>query len=332
MKTLESVSSLHTARLRRSWPATFWIGIAIILIAEFFLFTDVKLSHRGAIETQSAMEALAAHPPQNVLGSLARWVAIYMTPIAWLGYLFLLEGILTAQTGTSPVRLRPNHFAICALLSVPIWCLFDCINFYCFKPPAWTYIGVPSGLERYAGYAVAFAAIVPGMLMSGQVFLDLGVFDAARSERWHLPRWAKGVVLLIGAAMLAYPLLSGDSRANYTLWASLVFLLDPINLLLGRPSVIRDWQAGWYGRTLAAFAGGLLCGLLWEFWNYWAMSKWIYHLPFLGSAESVRYFQMPVIGLIGFIPFGLECWVMWQFLRIFFDGLVEPLPGERVLM
>ena len=41
---------------------------------------------------------------------------------------------------------------------------------------------------------------------------------------------------------------------------------------------------------------------------------------------------MPVVGLLGFIPFGLECWVMWQMMRIPFDGLIEPLPDDKSLL
>src|ERR1700722_16465390 len=122
------------------------------------------------------------------------------------------------------------------------------------------------------------------MLLSGQVFMNLGWFDRARSPQWRMPCWARRVAL--------------------------VFFLDPINLKLGRPGMFRDWQNGWYGRTLAAFAGGLLCGPL----------------------EHYRYFAMPLIGLIGFTPFGLECWVMWQTLRIPLEGMVEPLPDEASLL
>jgi hypothetical protein len=71
---------------------------------------------------------------------------------------------------------------------------------------------------------------------------------------------------------------------------------------------------------------------LWEFWNYWALAKWVYDLPFLGSWQHVKYFEMPMIGLIGFIPFGIECWIMWQLMRIPLDGLVEPLPDEKSLL
>jgi hypothetical protein len=41
---------------------------------------------------------------------------------------------------------------------------------------------------------------------------------------------------------------------------------------------------------------------------------------------------MPLLGLLGFLPFGIECWVMWQLIRVPLDGLVEALPDERTLM
>ena len=332
MTTAVSQDVTRPRERERRLPRTFVLGIAWLLACEVLLFTDVALSRRGALRTHEAIESVLASPPSTPLPRLARWVAINMTPLVWPGYLLLLEGVLTYQTGTSPVRRRPHHFALLCLASIVIWCVFDWINFYFIG--AWVYLGMPqsSAWDRYWGYALAFGSVVPGMLMTGQVFLNLGWFDWARSPGWRMPRWAKWVALWTGLAMTVWPFIRQDPITNLTLWTGLVFFLDPVNLKLGRPSMFRDWQAGWYGRTLAAFAGGLACGLLWEFWNYWALAKWTYHLPFLGSWESVRYFEMPVIGLIGFIPFGIECWVMWQSMRMPLDGLAEPLPDERSLL
>ncbi len=331
MSTLEYGRLSATAR-RSRLPATLWIGLAWIALCEILLFTDVLLSGRGAVRDPATMSAVLAQAPTTVLETIARFVAINMTPLVWVGYILLLEGVLTLQTGASPVRRRPHHFALLALASVFIWCVFDAINFN-RGMRAWHYLGMPDAYWRRAwGYLLAFAAIVPGMLMSGQVLLNAGLFDWARSPRWHMPRWAKWVALVAGLAMFLWPLTHPSPITNLTLWTSLVFLLDPINQKLGRPSMFRDWQAGWFGRTLAAFAGGLICGLLWEFWNYYALAKWTYDLPFLGALEQVRYFEMPVIGLIGFIPFGIECWVMWQTLRIALDGIAEPLPDECALL
>ena len=330
---MSSISIPHTdtPTLRRR-TATFWIGLGIILLCEGFLFTDVALSHRGSIHTNDAFYALSA--PAGIVAAIARWIAINMTALAWTGLLFLLDGILAATRQGSPARRRPHHFWLLWIASIFIWCVFDAINFWVFAPHhAWRYIGIPdSGWSRLFGYLLAFGAVVPGMLMIGQVYLNLGWFDWARGRPWRMTRWMKWLAFIIGAAMLIWPLIHHDPITNYTLWTSLAFLLDPINMFFGRPSMLRDWENGWYGRTLAACAGGLSCGFLWEFWNYWALAKWVYDLPFLGVTLRYKYFEMPVVGLMGFIPFGVECWVMWQLMRIPLDGLAEPLADELTLM
>jgi hypothetical protein len=315
----------------RKFTSTLFVGLLIILVFECLLFLDCRLENRRAIETQVAMDALAT--PGSFDGEVARFVAINMTPLAWLGFVIFLDGVLVLQTGSSPLRARSHHFAFCALASIPVWCSFDVINFYFFKPPAWTYIGVPLGWPvRFLGYAIAFAAELPGMFLSAQVFMDWRWFEGWRSRSWRLPLVGRWIISLLGLFLLLWAILGGNSVANYGLWCSFVFLLDPINLTLGRPSILGDWQSGWYGRSIALGLGGLLCGFLWEFWNYWALEKWIYHLPFLGGVEQIRYFQMPLPGLLGFIPFGMATWVMWQTIRIPLDGLVEPLPNERTII
>jgi hypothetical protein len=55
---------------------------------------------------------------------------------------------------------------------------------------------------------------------------------------------------------------------------------------------------------------GMICGLLWEFWNFWTKSKWIYTVPFVGD---IKLFEMPILGFLGFAPFALECYVMYNF-------------------
>ena len=317
-------------------PITFVVGLLVIAAAEAMLFVDVGHRHRGPVRTEAEAQTVLADEPTTRLGWAARSVAVNMTPLAWAGYLLALDGLLAWQR-ESPVRRRRHHFALLCLASVPIWCLFDLINFHGVAGTgmrAWVYIGLPINFsDKFVPYLLAFGSIVPGMLMSGQAMLNAGWFDWATTRPGRLPRWINAVGLVVGLAMFVWPLVHPDPVTNLTLWCSLVFLLDPINARLGRPSMFRDWHAGWYGRSLAAMAGGLACGLLWEFWNYWALTKWTYHLPFLGAwGNRFHYFEMPLPGLIGFPPFGLECWVIWQTIRIPLDGLAEPLPDERTLL
>ena len=153
---------------------------------------------------------------------------------------------------------------------------------------------------------------------------------------WYRQRMRTLTAGLFGLSFLAWTFLARDPLSNFTLWSGLIYLFDPLNKLLGAPSLLRDWELGRFGRTLALGAGGAICGLLWEFWNYWAVAKWTYDLPFLGPLESVAYFEMPVLGFSGFLPFAAECWVvlntillvLWRFgLRV-----AEPLPDSDAII
>jgi hypothetical protein len=56
--------------------------------------------------------------------------------------------------------------------------------------------------------------------------------------------------------------------------------------------------------------------MLWEFWNFWAFTKWEYIFP--TPWPMLRYFEMPVLGLMGFLPFALEAFVVFHFVAGFF--------------
>src|SRR3954451_15805968 len=98
--------------MRGRFPFTFWIGLSIILLCEAFLFADVAISHRGAVESEADVAAVLHNRPATRFANFARLVAVNMTAFVWVGYLLLLEGTLTAQQGRSPVRVRPHHFAL----------------------------------------------------------------------------------------------------------------------------------------------------------------------------------------------------------------------------
>jgi hypothetical protein len=91
------------------------------------------------------------------------------------------------------------------------------------------------------------------------------------------------------------------------MWVSLFFVISPINLWLGRPSILsftagRDWRI-----VMLMFAATLVCGFFWELWNIYSWPKWIYTFPFL---NGMKIFEMPLAGYLGYLPFGLEIWAM----------------------
>ncbi|MFW6059187.1 MAG: hypothetical protein ACODAQ_03345 [Phycisphaeraceae bacterium] len=380
------------SHLQRRGPAwTLWVGLSLIAVCEAMLFVDV--ARRGGLVVPYDALAGDLPEPRGALGHAARWFAMNITALCWIGYLLLFDGLLTwlarrrGQPALSPLRARPNRFVVIWLTSIPIWCVFDAINFYLMD--AWRYHGLPDvRAQRFAGYFIAFAAILPGMFLAAHLFQMLGLRRLRSSAAPQRVMWvlvagpasvivacalvllavnvegemasplgvlASAVLLIgpatvaaartrcpratafaIGCSFLAWTLLAHDPIANMTLWVGLWLLLDPINAAQGAPSLIEDWSRGRYGRTLALFAGGALCGLLWEFWNYWAIAKWTYDLPFLGALQQVSYFEMPLPGFLGFLPFAAECWVMMNTVMLVLRrvGLrvAEPLPDEDAVV
>jgi hypothetical protein len=96
------------------------------------------------------------------------------------------------------------------------------------------------------------------------------------------------------------------------IWLSFILLLDPLNALRGWPSIVGDLARGDWRRLSSLLGAGLVCGFLWEFFNYWALSKWTYTVPYFGN---IKIFEMPVLGFLGFPPFAIECWAMYIFVR-----------------
>ena len=126
-------------------------------------------------------------------------------------------------------------------------------------------------------------------------------------------RWSKardaGMVGL-GVACFLLPLLWPNLFFPLT-WGSFVFLLEPWNRRHARASFLRDLEAGEAGPFLRTLLAGLVCGLLWETWNFWARTRWVYTVP---GFEDWKLFEMPLLGFLGFPPFAVECVVLVRFL------------------
>ncbi|HEU5323454.1 MAG TPA: hypothetical protein VFX28_21785 [Methylomirabilota bacterium] len=115
-----------------------------------------------------------------------------------------------------------------------------------------------------------------------------------------------------GAAAVVLPLVVVSAWLVPLVWLGFVLLLEPLNYRAGRPSWLGALARGDASLVLALLVAGGVCGVLWEFWNYWATARWAYTVPYLGG---LKVFEMPVLGYLGFPPFALECYAMYHWLR-----------------
>jgi hypothetical protein len=174
----------------------------------------------------------------------------------------------------------------------------------------WIYVGVPQQLGwALLGYSWSFATISPGILETADLIESFGSFQPAPPRRLSKP--AKLAMSMFGAACLVVPLVIPRHAARYLfvlVWVGFFFLLEPVNYWVGAPSILGDLENGRRSRFYSLLLSGFVCGWLWEFWNYWAAAKWHYVFPMF---QHWKIFEMPAPGYLGFLPFALECFVMY---------------------
>jgi hypothetical protein len=119
--------------------------------------------------------------------------------------------------------------------------------------------------------------------------------------------------------MAGFPLLAPFYWQTYLfgfVWLGFMLIADPLNYRAQRPSLWGDLAQGYRARLWALLLAGVICGFLWEFWNYWASGKWFYIFPIL---EQYRIFEMPVLGYLGFPAFALEIFAMYVYAASFLN-------------
>lgn len=267
------------ARAVARFPAYGWLGLAAIAALEAGLF---------------------GHAPG---------VARYFTPLIWTAYIAVAGACVERMRGDSPVR-HGGQLAAQALLSIPVWLLFEAYN---FRLRNWRYVGVPAHFWNFfLNGSWAFATIFPGLFLTAEILYHARLAQKT-CRPWRPSRgWRTGLGVL-GIVCVLAPLVTPRHLAAYQfglVWIGFV-ALDLFNDALGWPSLLADLRAGAPGRGLALLGAGVICGFFWEFWNYWAGARWQYIFPI---GQKIKVFEMPAPGFLGFPPFALECFALYVFL------------------
>ena len=271
--------------MTRPVPARTWIGLLIIVISQ--------------------------------AATLARLEPFYHwhTPVAWTGYILCVDGLVWKRRGHSWLSNSHAEFFFLAFISVPLWIVFELYNKYAIHN--WHYEGLPESIPlRVLGYAWAFATILPAIFETGDLVSSLRDRRAPAERAASHPRQAPGmlgwIVVAAGGAMIAVPWVYPSPYLAAPVVLGFALLLDPLNALTGQESILGDARQGRYGRLINLLIAGLVCGLLWELWNFWAGAKWKYTVPIL---PELRLFEMPLLGYGGFPAFAVECFAMYIAIR-----------------
>lgn len=252
--------------------------------------------------------ALAWFGPEPV-----RWYTFF--PL-WLGYILTVDGINLRRSGSSLLSRDPAGVAGLFLLSTPFWWVFEGLN---ERLGNWEYhlpIDYPPLIYGLLA-SIAFSTVIPAVFETAELCRSFTLLRQPR--RWRrIVLSRRYLVMLVAAGGAMFLLVLLFPRFAFPLaWLSLFFIVDPINALRGRRSIVAQVANGRWETVLSLFAAGITCGFFWEMWNFWSVPNWEYHVPFVGFG---KLFEMPILGYGGYLPFALEIYALWALVSVILPG------------
>jgi len=232
-------------------------------------------------------------------------------PIIWFGFIFVIDAVNYSLNGQSLMVNKPRIFLMLLIVSAIVWWMFEFIGYILQN---WYYVGTEgftSTFEKLLFGTISFATVIPAVFETSILLKSIHLFDGIVLKKRHdISKELLFAMMFFGVLTFFLTVLWPRMFFPF-IWLSFFLILDPINYINKRPSIVGHLKDRKLAVPLSLFVGATLTGVLWEFWNYWAIPKWIYTLPI---ADFFHVFEMPLLGYLGYGPFGWELYAMYHFL------------------
>lgn len=243
-------------------------------------------------------------------------------PLFW-GFALMLDGwVYVRNGGKSIISETPQEIIGIGIASIGGWMLFEYLNL--FVNEDWFY---PKGdiisSEQFLLYAIVISS---GLLPLAFEWYSLFYTFPALRQRFSkgikivVPEWLKtiaGIIALVG--LLGAGLF--PNQLFFSLWLAPPLLLAVALDKIGVWTPLRSIGKGNWTPTLLFALTYLVEGLFLEGQNYFsaihdgreiifteAPAYWQYNLPYV---NAFHLFEMPLLGYLGYLPFGVYCWLWW---------------------
>jgi len=292
---------------RASLPVWFWFGAASMLFFWWLMWARV-----------------------TPFGDLVYYA---FTPL-WWGFILVLDGLTYRRNnGQSLLSGRPKTFLITALFSLAGWCYFEYFDYFVLSN--WYYPNGHMPALSHATivllYLLAYTTVWPVIFECYTLLKTFPRLSVRYSDgpKLALPGglllWG-GFALIVLMVLLPHPLFWG-------VW------IGPLCVVAGMLIRHGAWtpftamaQGNWSPALLMALAS-LCIALFWEGWNYGSAhpdpalatnpNYWVYDIPYVNVIHI--FSEMPLLGYMGYLPFGVLVWLMfiWAGSVFDFDSRIE---------
>lgn len=269
----------HMLVKTRTLPPHFFLGLALVAVFWFASWTHLGIFGEYAFFPQ------------------------------WLGYILTVDA-LVAWRGSSLLTRNPREFVALFLLSAPVWWLFEGMNNFVLN---WHYIDTQdfSFWRVLLIGSIDFSTVIPAVFETTALVSTFRFVERLRGNRRFMISPALPWMLMYAGAFAFAAVVLVPQFAFPLAWIWLVLVVDPLNYLRGRASLLGQISRGDWRMVAALAIAAAICGVFWEMWNYFAMPKWFYTVPFVGL---LKIFEMPLLGYGGYWPFAWELYALYHLL------------------
>lgn len=279
-------SEAGSPEITRNLPLWGWVALAVLLVSWFFAWT--RFTWFGPCQRHTFI------------------------PL-WFSYIVFANALCVRQSGSCPMLHEPVFFAGLFPLSAFFWWFFEYLNQFTQN---WYYTGVSYGTLAYSMHAtISFSTVLPAVYTTRRWISQMEWFrkrfSGLPSLRGFTPAFVNWSMLLISSAGLIGVGLWPEELFSL-LWLAPLLILTALQHLAGQPALFTGMVDGDWRPTVSAAMAALVCGFFWEMWNYYSLAKWVYSIPYV---HRFQLFEMPVLGYLGYLPFGLLCIEIAEFFK-----------------
>jgi hypothetical protein len=231
----------------------------------------------------------------------AEWRRHVFTSL-WLGFIVFVNAAAFRGTGRSLLTHGTGWLVALFPASAGFWWLFEHLNRFTAN---WHYAGIEASgdWDYFLQATLPFSTVLPAVASVADWCGGLPRFRAMTLPALRGHAALAPIALITGTAALI-GLGIWPELLFAMLWLAPLLVLAGLQQLLMGETLLAPLARGDWRPVLLPALAALACGLLWEMWNWGSLAKWHYSIPYV---DRFRFFEMPLLGYAGYLPFGLEC-------------------------